>query len=103
MDGYEIIDKLNNIVNVHHQFKASSIHQAGYKGDIFKLFLEAYRNNHFRPSAHPRLTGDAIREIFFARYYTEGNKEEEERLVILNAILNMWDEWYYALDKIGAE
>ncbi|MCX5808305.1 MAG: hypothetical protein NTX36_02850 [Proteobacteria bacterium] len=101
MDGYEIIDKLNNIVNTHWEFK-SSVHQQGYKDDIFRLFLEAYRGNYFEPSAHPRLTGDAVRDIFFARYYTQENKEEE-KLKVLNAILNKWDEWYYALNKIGAE
>ncbi len=100
MDGYEIIDKLNNIVNSHHQLR-SSVDQSGYKDDAFKLFLEGYRQNYFESSAHPRLTGDAVRDVFFERYYTLDNEEEKEKLIILNVILKIWDEWYYALNKSG--
>ncbi len=104
MTGEEILKKMNALLDVHLRL-GCSIYQAGYKDDYFGLFLEAYRNRDFEASAQPRLTGDAIRDRFFgagwmadADYDGTGPKAQ-----LLNALLRMWDEWYYALTKIDAE
>jgi hypothetical protein len=100
MDGEEILVKLKDRIYAHANLDCS-IYQAPYKDDYFKLFLEAYKGNYFDVSSHPRLTGQAIKDTFIERWLGEENEYNDRRLKLLNAVLAMWDEWFYALDKVG--
>ena len=82
---------------------------------FFKLFLEVYPNGDFEPSANPRLTGAAISDAFFAagwmgdadyserkpKLLDDQKANDDQKFESLNKLLQMWDEWYYALDKVG--
>jgi hypothetical protein len=102
MDGYELLKQLRKLIEVHTEM-GCSIHQAGYKDDYFRLFKEAYINNWFETSARPRLTGDAIRDYFYGDWLAEENEINIKRAKTMNAVLNMWDEWYYSLLKCGVQ
>ena len=102
MTGREILERFNILLDSHFKL-GGSIHQEPYKGDFFKLFIEAYRNNDFDISSHPRLTGDAIRDYFKDNFLGEENEENDRKLKLLMSILKMWDEWYYALNRVGVE
>jgi len=102
MTGEEILRALNRLLDLHLEIRCS-IHQAGYKDDYFNLFLEAYRNGHFEPSASPRLTGAAISDRFFAAGWMGDTRPSAPKSRVLRDLLRMWDEWYYALSKIHAE
>ena len=102
MTGQEILTALNQLLENHLSI-GGSIHQRPYKDDFFKLFIEAYRCDYFDVSAHPRLTGDAIRDYFIENFAREENEYNNKKLKLLEDLLRMWVEWYYALDTISAE
>ena len=98
MNGYEVLEKLKGLIEVHTNL-GCSIHQAGYKDDYFTLFKVAHDRGWFEASAHPRLTGDAISDHFYNDWLAEKNKINKERAKTMKAVLSMWDEWHYALEK----
>ena len=102
MTGKEILQQLNALLDSHAKL-GGSIYQVGYKDDFFKLFIEAYRNDDFDVKAHPRLTGDAIRDYFNENIFIEKNDVNAKKIELLEGVLGMWMEWYYALDKVGVE
>lgn len=100
MDGYELVKKLKSLVETHTKL-GCSIHQAGYKDDYFALFRVAHDNRWFASSAHPRLTGDAISDRVYEMWMGEDEELTKKRGKTLRAVLSMWDEWHYALEKYG--
>jgi hypothetical protein len=102
MTGQEILAGLNRLLD-NHLTIGGSIYQRPYKDDFCKYFLEAYRNNDFDVSAHPRLTGDAIHDYFAENICAQKNDYNDKKLRLLDNVLVMWNEWYYALDMVGAE
>ena len=102
MTGEEILQKLNKLLDTRLK-SGGSIYQAIYKEDFFRLFIDAYRNNYFEPSASPRFTGVAIKDQCITRWMGEDTEYNDKKMALLNALLSMWDEWYYALDKAGAK
>jgi hypothetical protein len=115
MTGEEILKKMNELLEVNLNWTGAFIDESsGIKGNFFKLFLEAYRNGDFESSANPRLTSDAISDAFFAAGWM-GNADysgrkpklmdesghDDEKFKLLNDLLRMWNEWYYALKEVG--
>jgi hypothetical protein len=98
MNGYQILEKLKVCIEQCEDWDCS-IHQAGYKDVFFNLFREAHNQRFFEPSAHPQLTGDAIRDYLYENWLIEQNELNEKRANIMRTVLNMWDEWHYALKK----
>ncbi len=100
MTGKEILTAMDKLLDFHLK-AGGSIHQEPYKGEFFKLFVDAYKNDYFRVSAHPRLTGDAIHDYFVENICTEEIDYNDRKLKLLDNVLIMWSEWFYALDKAG--
>ena len=75
------------------------IAQEPYKGDVFKLFKDAYHNGYFDESSRPGLRGDALRDIIVARWFTHDDAEDEKRWELMNQFSARWDEWRYAWDN----
>jgi len=100
MDGRKLLDQMKGLINAHTE-SGCSIYQQGYKDDYFKIFRCAHDNRLFDSNAHPRMTGDAIRDYFYGDWLSEDNDENKKRLKTMNNVLAMWDEWHYALEKYG--
>ena len=98
MTQEEIIERFIAYMNQHLKDVRGYIGQEPYKGDFFKLFKEAYLNNYFDVSAHPRLTGDSLSDIVITRGFTEDEEENKKREHLMHQLLPMWDEWRYAWD-----
>src|SRR5207245_11504109 len=69
-----------------------------YKGDIFKLFADAYRSGYFDDSSRPGLGADALCDILQVRWLAN-REHEEKRKHLLDQLLPMWREWQYGWDK----
>jgi hypothetical protein len=102
MDGYELLEKLKELIDSHTANGMDcNVHQAGHKDDYFNLFSIAHNSRWFEASARPRLTGDAIRTHFYDGWLAKDNDINRKRGNKLQAVLEMWDEWHYALEKYG--
>jgi hypothetical protein len=102
MTGKEILTGMDKLLDSHLKL-GGSIQQEPYKGEFSKLFVDAHKNDYFRVSAHPRLTGDAIHDYFVENIVTEENAYNDRKLKLLDDVLIMWREWYYALNGAGIE
>ena len=71
--------------------------QAPYKGDLFKLFLQAYKQGYVQSTGPAPLTGSAIRDELIARYQPQNPSQEQ--IEFLDQIVILWDAWSYALDR----
>jgi hypothetical protein len=100
MDAHEVLKQLDQLITKHAVI-GGSVYQTGYKDDFFTLFREAHDNGWFEPSARPRMTGDAIRDYFFANFISEESEENKKKEEKLLQVLEMWDEWHYALTQYG--
>jgi hypothetical protein len=70
------------------------------KGDFFRLFSEAYKNNFFDTSSNPSLVGDAFRDILVSRWFNDDRDDEKTKL--LEQLFNKWEAWRYAWDNYSA-
>ena len=98
MTQEEIIERLIELLDQHLKDVRGYIGQEPYKGDFFKLFKEAYRNRYFDVQADPLLTGDSLRDIVVARWFTGEDAEDERRQQLMDQLFPKWDEWRYAWD-----
>ncbi len=99
MTQEKIINEFHQLLDMHLKGTLGYIGQEPYKGDFFKLFKEAYRNNYFDASSHPRLTGDALRDVLVDRWLSRTNEKENKRKrELMEQLLLKWDEWRYAWD-----
>ncbi|OPY87315.1 MAG: hypothetical protein A4E71_01056 [Smithella sp. PtaU1.Bin162] len=100
MDGHELLKSLRRLIESHTEL-GCNIHQSGYKDDYFRLFRVAHDRRWFESTAHPRLTGDAISDYFYDDWLAAKNDKNDKLAKTMRAVLNMWDEWHYALEKYG--
>jgi len=89
-----ILDKLNAIIEGHtgRDVGYGYISQDPYKSDIFKLFMETYRQGMDISMA------DALCEELAEKYpnhYEQGKLKNDT----LCTVVAWWREWKYALDK----
>lgn len=103
MTQEEIIQHLHELLDLHLKLIRGYVGQEPYKGNFFRLFMEAYRNGYFERSSRPLLTGDALRVIIQARWLTGDKARDEEKLSLMEQLLLKWDEWRYALDHSRSE
>ena len=92
----EIIERIIVYLDQHLKGGRGYVGQEPYKGDFFKLFKEAYRNNFFDVSSRPRLTGDSLSDIVVTRWFTGDEVEDDKRRHFMEQIFPKWDEWRYA-------
>ena len=95
MTGEQILTKFNRLLDERLK-SGDSIYQPLYKEDFFRLFADAYHNNYFEPSAALQFTAVAIKDQFMSRWLEEETEYNDRKAALLNALLLMWDEWYYA-------
>jgi hypothetical protein len=70
---------------------------APYKGDLFKLFLQAYKQGYVQSAGPAPLTRSAMRDEILARYQPEPSSPGQREF--LDQIVILWDAWSYALDR----
>jgi len=70
-----------------------SIHQEPYKGDVFKLFAEAYNQGFIEDES---LVADALQNIVIARWFSHNENEDKNRTYFLDKLHTCWHEWQYA-------
>ena len=94
MTQEEIIKQILEYLDQHLKDLRGAIDQEPYKGDFFKLFKEAYRNNYF--DSTPRLTGDALMDVIITRWFTEDEEENKKKRWWMEQLFQKWNEWRYA-------
>ena len=96
MEREEIIEGFLDLLKFHFKGGAS-VHQEPYKGELFKLFKEAYHNGYFETGS-PILTGDSLVDVIAARWHPGYEKEDELKREFAWKVLAIWDQWQYAWD-----
>jgi hypothetical protein len=97
MQADEILDALEEYLRQYVGRTREFAWQAPYKGDLFKLFMQAYKQGYVQSTGPAPLTGGAIRDELIARYQP-GHPSQEQR-EFLDQIVILWDAWSYALDR----
>ena len=95
----EIIEFLNSRLPPAQGGAGGNMGQPPYRGDLFKLFSEAYRYGYMDHGSQPYLSADGLREILRARWH---NGTEEQREGLIDKLCTMWEEWRYAWDNYPA-
>jgi hypothetical protein len=97
MQAEEILDALEEYLRQYVGGTRGLAWQEPYKGDLFKLFLQAYKQGYVQSTGPAPLIGSAIQEELMARYQPESPSPEQ--LAFLEQIVILWDAWSYALDR----
>jgi hypothetical protein len=97
MESEEILDALEEYLRQYVGRTRGLAWQDPYKGDLWKLFMQAYKQGYAHATAPAPLTGSSIREELLARYQPE--PPSQEQLEFLEQIVILWDAWSYALDR----
>jgi hypothetical protein len=97
MQSEEILDTLEEYLRQYVGGTRALAWEAPYKGDLFKLFMQAYKQGYVQSTGPAPLTGSAIREELMARYQPERPSQEQREF--LEQISILWDAWSYALDR----
>jgi hypothetical protein len=92
----QILDKLNRIIEGHAGGEKGFgyIGQDPYKSDIFRLFVETYKQDMNISKA------DALCDELAEKYpghYEQGKLKNNT----LCAVIAWWSEWKYAIDRYG--
>jgi hypothetical protein len=94
----EIILTMIQFLDQHYEGKLrGSMHQEPYKGDLFKLFVEAYNNGYIHDSSQP-LTAGALPDTIVPKWFTSDEKANAKRTELLTTLSSFWSEWQYAWD-----
>ena len=97
MQADEILDALEEYLRQYVGRTREFAWQAPYRGDLFKLFMQAYKQGYVQSAGPAPLTGSAIREELMARYQPQNPPQEQ--VEFLDQIVILWDAWSYALDR----
>jgi hypothetical protein len=97
MESEEILDALEEYLRQYVGGTRGLAWQDPYKGDLFKLFLQAYKQGYAHATAPAPLTGSTIRDELIARY--QPVSPSQAQLEFLDQIVILWDAWSYALDR----
>jgi hypothetical protein len=97
MQSEEILDALEEYLGQYVGGTRGLAWQDPYRGDLFKLFLQAYKQGYVQSAGPAPLTGSAIRDELLARsqptHPSQGQRDFLDQIVIL------LDAWSYALDR----
>jgi hypothetical protein len=97
MQSEEILDALEEYLGQYVGGTRGLAWQDPYRGDLFKLFLQAYKQGYVQSAGPAPLTGSAIRDELLAR--AEPTTPSADQHTFLDQIVILWDAWSYALDR----
>jgi hypothetical protein len=97
MESEEILDALEEYLRQYVGGTRGLAWQEPYKGDLYKLFLQAYKQGHVQSAGPARLTGSAMRDELIARF--QPMRPLQDQLDFLDQLVILWDAWSYALDR----
>ena len=97
MQSDEILDALEEYLGQYVGGTRGYAWQDPYRGDLFKLFLQAYKQGYVSSAGPAPLTGSAIRDALSTRF--QPVDPPQDQLDFLEQIAILWDAWGYALDR----
>jgi len=97
MQAEEILDALEEYLRQYVGSTRGLAWQTPYKSDLFKFFMQAYKQGYVQSAGPAPLNGSAIRDELMARY--QPGTPSPEQLEFLEQIVILWDAWSYALDR----
>ena len=97
MQSDEILDTLEEYLGQYVGGTRGYAWQDPYRGDLFKLFLQAYKQGYVSSAGPAPLTGSAIRDALSTRF--QPVDPPQDQLDFLEQIAILWDAWAYALDR----
>ena len=97
MQSEEILDALEEYLGQYVGHTRGLAWQEPYRGDLFKLFLQAYKQGYVQSAGPAPLTGSAIRDELLARSHPTNPPQDQRDF--LDQIVILWDAWGYALDR----
>jgi hypothetical protein len=97
MESEEILDALEEYLRQYVGGTHGLAWQEPYKGDLWKLFMQAYKQGYVQSAGPAPLTGSVIRDELMERY--QPVSASPDQLAFLEQIVILWDAWSYALDR----
>ena len=97
MQSDEILDALEEYLGQYVGGTRRLAWEDPYRGDLFKLFMQAYKQGYAQSTGPAPLTGSAIRDELIAR--AEPTPPSQDQREFLDQIVILWDAWTYALDR----
>jgi hypothetical protein len=97
MQSDEILDALEEYLGQYVGGTRRLAWEDPYRGDLFKLFLQAYKQGYVQSAAPAPLIGSAIRDELLAR--SRPTSPSPDQRAFLDQIVILWDAWSYALDR----
>jgi len=97
MQSEEILDALEEYLGQYVGGTRGLAWQDPYRADLFKLFLQAYKQGYVKSAGPAPLTGGAIRDEILAR--SQPTNPSQGQRDFLDQIVILWDAWGYALDR----
>jgi len=97
MQSEEILDALEEYLGQYVGGTRGLAWQEPYRGDLFKLFLQAYKQGYVQSAGPAPLTGSAIRLELLTRSQPANPSQDQREF--LDQIVILWDAWGYALDR----
>ena len=97
MQSEEILDALEEYLGQYVGGTRGLAWQDPYRSDLFKLFLQAYKQGYVQSAGPAPLIGPVIRDALMTRY--QPVSPSPDQLEFLNQIVILWDAWAYALDR----
>ena len=101
MQSEEILDALEEYLGQYVGGTRGLAWQDPYRADLFKLFLQAYKQGYVQSAGPAPLTGSAIRDEILAR--SQQTNPSQDQREFLDQIVILWDAWGYALDRVRQE
>jgi hypothetical protein len=97
MQSEEILDALEEYLGQYVGGTRGLAWQEPYRADLFKLFLQAYKQGYVQSAGPAPLSGGAIRDEILAR--SQPTNPSQDQRDFLDQIVILWDAWTYALDR----
>jgi hypothetical protein len=97
MESEEILDALEEYLRQYVGSTRAMAWQEPYKGDLWKLFMQAYKQGYVQSAGPSPLDGSVIRNTLMTRY--QPVSASPDQLEFLEQIVILWDAWSYALDR----
>ena len=97
MQSDEILDALEEYLGQYVGGTRGFAWQEPYRGDLFRLFMQAYKPGYVSSTGPAPLTGSAIRDALSTRF--QPVDPSPDQLAFLEQIAILWDAWSYALDR----
>jgi hypothetical protein len=97
MQSDEILDALEEYLGQYVGGTRRLAWEDPYRADLFKLFLQAYKQSDAQSASPAPFTGGAIRDELIAR--AQPTPPSPDQREFLEQLVILWDAWTYALDR----